>query len=59
MNEGEHEPGTGVTFDKETLKAIDRGKLRVGQPTNNWYKTTLNDLWVITKTKVDSVRYAG
>ena len=24
MNEGEHEPGTGVTFDKETLKPIDK-----------------------------------
>ena len=30
--EGDNEPGTGVTFDSQTLRPIDRGKLWFGQP---------------------------
>ena len=56
---GTTEPGTAVTFDPNTMEALDHGKKRVGKPRLNWYQVTLNDLWVETKKVTDSVKFAS
>ena len=59
INEGETEPCTAVTFNPSTLLPLDHGKKRVGQPRLNWFKVTIQDLWELIKTKVDTVKYAS
>ena len=56
--EGDNEPGTSVTFNPD-LSPMDWGKKRVGQPRKNWYKTTIEDLWVETKKNIAKVKYAS
>ena len=56
---GNDEPGTMVTFDPVTLKQIDHGKKRVGQPRKNWYKATMADLWIETKKSIETVKFAS
>ena len=56
---GSDDPGTMVTFDHVTLKQIDHGKKRVGQPRKNWYKATVADLWIETKKSIETVKFAS
>ena len=56
---GDADPGAAVTFETASLKPIDHGKLRVGQPRVNWYKVTLQDLWEETRKNITSVRFAA
>ena len=56
---GDSDPSAAVTFEIDTLKPIDHGKLHVGQPRVNWYKMTLQDLWEETKQNITDVRGAA
>ena len=56
---GDSDPSAAVMFEIDTLKPIDHGKLRVGQPRVNWYKITLHDLWEETKQNTTVVRFAA
>ena len=56
---GNEDPGTPITFHADSLKSIDHGKLRVGQPRVHWYKTTLEDIWIKTKQNIPTVKYAS
>ena len=56
---GDEDPGTSITFDPQTLRPIEHGTRRVGQPRLKWYATTLKDTWTETKAKIVNVRHAG
>ena len=47
-----------MAFEVDTVKPMDYGKLRVGQPRINWYKSTLQDLWLIAKTQNNNTKFA-
>ena len=56
---GDSDPGTPITFDPVTLKPIDHGKLRVGQPRQIWYKTTLEYMWQTVRQNIPYVNISG